>query len=88
MSIPARAGTSALRDQAAKSRRKRALGGGLSGTRPDSPHYSTPRRRRKRRGIQLTLSDKAMRVLILLARREKKSRSKIVEDLLLGLGPV
>jgi len=49
---------------------------------PSGP--STPRNQRTRRGLEITLSDKARERLDALAKRHEKSRSQIVEELILA----
>lgn len=56
----------------------------VSGSRPDSPHYSMPRSKRRRPGTHLTLNDKARAILAQLAKRAKTSQSKVVEEWLIS----
>lgn len=54
----------------------------MTGNPKSSPWRSTPRSKRKRRGIQLTLSDEAVRALEELA--DGESKSAVVERLILS----
>jgi hypothetical protein len=51
----------------------------------DSPWYSTPRAKRRRQGITLTLPPEALDALEVLAQRYG-SRSAAVEALIMGAG--
>ena len=54
----------------------------MPGNPKTSPHYSTPRDRRKRVPTNLTLSADALALLDELAKDEQRARSQIVEDAL------
>src|SRR5678816_486476 len=51
--------------------------------RKDDPWYSTPRAMRKRRGIEITLSDDARARLEWLAAERGVALSRVVEDLIM-----
>jgi hypothetical protein len=56
----------------------------MAGNPKDSEWYSTPRTVRKRKGIEVTLSDAAQERLERMAKARKVSRSVVVEDLIMG----
>ena len=58
--------------------------GRMTGNPKGSDWYSTPRTERKRKGMQLTLSDEAVERLEKLAERRKTSKSKVVEELVMA----
>lgn len=55
----------------------------MSGNPKDSEWYSTPRSKRKRRGIEITLSDEARQRLDELAEERIQLKSAVVEDLIM-----
>lgn len=55
----------------------------MSSNPKDSPWYSTPRNARKRRGVEVTLSDEARAKLDKLVKKSKTSRSAVVEALIM-----
>jgi len=56
----------------------------MSGNPKSSPWYSTPRTKRRRKGIEIMLSDEAAARLERLAKQRGVSRSAVVEALLMG----
>jgi hypothetical protein len=56
----------------------------VSGNPRDSKWFSTPRKKRRRPGIQVTLSAPALKRLAALAKEWKTTRSKVLERLLLS----
>lgn len=51
--------------------------------RPDSKWYSTPRAKRRRKGVEIMLSDEAREALDTMAERYGLTRSGMVEQLVL-----
>ncbi len=55
----------------------------MTGNPRTSSWYSTPKAKRKRKGVELTLSDEARAKLKRLARKRGTSMSGVVEELIL-----
>ena len=55
----------------------------MTGNPKASPWYSTPKAKRKRKGLEVTLSDEAREKLERLAARRGESMSRVVESLIL-----
>ena len=56
----------------------------MPGNPKDSEWFSTPKERRKRKGIEITISDDALERLTKLADDRKVSRSVLVEALIMA----
>jgi hypothetical protein len=56
----------------------------MAGNPKDSQWYSTPREKRARKGIEVTLPDEALNRLERMAKARKVSRSQVVEALIMA----